>query len=176
MKSLAALSFSIGGLAGLATFLAVGPLSGFFLIWAATIAWAAYFALGADEAAAKNTLVCGIFGTFMACYSAYLIAGIPGDATFGFPLTASFYVTLTVIVLCLAAKIPALSAIPVSVLGYSATFAYLLQTPDMLSRDMLVNVSLQNPMLVISISFAIGVGFAIASARLAAKMTTVSDD
>ena len=39
--SLTALSLSIGGLAGVATFLAVGPLSGFFFIWAATIAWAA---------------------------------------------------------------------------------------------------------------------------------------
>ncbi len=176
MKSLTALSFSIGGLAGLATFLAVGPLSGVFFIWAATIAWAAYFALGADEVAAKNTVVCGIFGTFMACYSAYLIAGIADDAMLGFPLMAAIYVTLTVVAMCLASKIPALSAIPVTVLGYSATFAYLLQTPDMLAREVLLKTSLENPMMVISISFAVGVGFGIASAKLAAAMTTVADD
>jgi hypothetical protein len=34
MNGLSALSVSIGLLAGLATFLAVGPLSGVFLIWA----------------------------------------------------------------------------------------------------------------------------------------------
>jgi len=36
---LTALSISIGVLSGVATFLAVGPASGIFFIWAATIAW-----------------------------------------------------------------------------------------------------------------------------------------
>ena len=54
MNSLSALSVSIGVIAGLATFLAVGPLSGVFLIWAATISWAAYFALGGTDEAAKK--------------------------------------------------------------------------------------------------------------------------
>ncbi len=51
MNNLTALSISIAVLAGLATFLAVGPLSGIFFIWAATIAWAAYFFLGATQEA-----------------------------------------------------------------------------------------------------------------------------
>ncbi len=104
MKSLTALSFSIGGLAGVATFLAVGPLSGVFFIWAATIAWAAYFALGGNKEAAKNTVVCGIYGVFMAWYSAVLITYISPDALLGFPLMAAIIVTAAVIVLCLAAN------------------------------------------------------------------------
>ncbi len=171
MNQLTALSISIGVLAGLATFLAVGPLSGVFFIWAATISWAAYFALGGTTEAAKNTAVCGIFGVALATYAAVLITKISPDAMLGFPLTAAFIVTVSVIVLCLAANIPALSAIPASVLGYSATFAYLLQTPSKLSPEVLLNVGWDNPMLIVSFSLALGVGFGIASAKLAAKLT-----
>ncbi len=173
MNSLTALSVSIGVLAGLATFLAVGPLSGVFFIWALTISWAAYFALGGTPEAAKNTAVCSIFGVVLATYAAFLITKIGPDAMLGFPLTAALIVTLSVIVLCLAANIPALSAIPASVLGYSATFAYLLQTPGKLSPEVLSGVSWENPVMIISFSLAAGVGFGIASAKLAAKWTTV---
>jgi len=176
MNNLTALSLSIGVLAGLATFLAVGPLSGIFFIWAATIAWAAYFALGATKEAAQNTVVCGIFGVFLACYAAFLITKISPDAMLGFPLMAAIIVTISVIVLCLAANIKVLSAIPASVLGYSSTFAYLLQTPDKLTPENLLGVSLDNPLVVISISIVVGTGFGIWSGNLAAKWTTITDD
>ncbi|MCH9698086.1 MAG: DUF1097 domain-containing protein [Gammaproteobacteria bacterium] len=172
MNSLTALSISIGVLAGLATFLAVGPLSGVFFIWAATIAWAAYFALGGDDEALKNTMVCGIFGVAMAWITAILLTDIPADAPLGFPLMAAITVTVAVIVLCLAANIPALATIPASVLGYSSTFAYLLQTPDKLTPDVLLGISLDNPLVVISISIIIGTYFGKASAMLSAHLTT----
>ncbi len=175
MKSLTALSLSIGSLAGLATFLAVGPLSGIFFIWAATIAWASYFALGGNCAAAKNTVICSIFGVFMAWYAAVLIASIAPDCIVPFPLMAGVIVTVSVIVTCLAANIPLLAAIPATVLGYSATFAYLLQTPNMLSKDVLLNTDWENPLLVISFSLIVGTAFGIASGKLAAKWTTIED-
>ncbi len=171
MNSLTALSFSIGILAGVATFLAVGPLSGFFFIWAATIAWAAYFALGGNKEALKNTIVCGIFGVFMAWLTAILIVNIPSNAALGFPMMAAIAVTIAVIVLCLAANIPALATIPASVLGYSATFAYLLQTPDKLTPEVLTGISIDNPLAIISISIVIGTYFGEWSGLLAAKWT-----
>lgn len=171
MNSLTALSFSIGILAGVATFLAVGPLSGFFFIWAATIAWAAYFALGGNKEALKNTIVCGIFGVFMAWLTAILIINIPSNAALGFPMMAAIAVTIAVIVLCLAANIPALATIPASVLGYSATFAYLLQTPDKLTPEVLTGISIDNPLAIISISIVIGTYFGEWSGLLAAKWT-----
>ena len=73
MNNLTALSLSIGILSGVATFLCVGPTAGLFLIWAATIAWAAYFAFGANEAALKNVIICGAFGVFMARIPLYLV-------------------------------------------------------------------------------------------------------
>ena len=173
MNGLSALSVSIGVIAGLATFLAVGPLSGVFLIWAATISWAAYFALGGDDKAAVNTAVCSVFGVIVACYAAYEIATISPDTLLGFPAMAAVIVTVTVIAMCLAANIPALAAIPASVLGYSATFAYVLQTPGILSTDVLLGVSWDNPLLIVSFSLVLGVALGIASAKLAAKLTTI---
>jgi len=175
MNSLTALSLSIGILAGIATFLAVGPLSGVFLIWAATIPWAAYFALGADKEALKNMIVCGIFGVFMAWVTAIELTNIPASIAIGFPAMAAFTVTIAVIVLCLAAIIPAFSCIPASVLGYSATFAYLLQTPGKLTQDVLMSVSLDNPLVVISISIILGTYLGEWSALLSAKLTTESE-
>lgn len=175
MNSLTALSVSIGVLAGVATFFAVGPFSGIFFIWAATIAWAAYFALGADKDALKNMIVCGIFGVVMAWITAIIITKIPADAALGFPLMAAIAVTVAVIVLCLAANIPALATIPASVLGYSATFAYLLQTPDKLTPDVLLGATLDNPLVVISISIVIGTYLGELSALLSTKLTTESD-
>ncbi len=174
MNSLTALSISIGVLAGLATFLAVGPFSGIFLIWAATIAWAAYFALGGNQEALKNTIICGIFGVFMAWLTALEITTIPSDAALGFPFMAALAVTFAVVVLCLAANIPALSTIPASVLGYSSTFAYLLQTPDTLTQDVLLGVSFANPLLVISVSIVVGTYFGQWSAQLSARLTKES--
>ncbi|MDO9105621.1 MAG: DUF1097 domain-containing protein [Methylovulum sp.] len=171
MNKLTALSLSIGVLAGVATFLAVGPLSGVFFIWAATIAWAAYFFLGASKEALVNTIVCGIFGVFMAWVTALLLTEISPEATLGFPFMAAVTVTVAVIVMCLAASCPKLAAIPASVLGYSSTFAYLLQTPDKLNQDVLLGVSLSNPLLVISISIVVGTYFGQLSGQLAAKWT-----
>jgi ABC-type antimicrobial peptide transport system permease subunit len=80
-----------------------------------------------------------------------------------------------VIAACLAANIPALSAIPATVLGYSATFAYVLQTPGILSTNVLLSASWENPVIIVSVSLVLGVAFGIVSAKLAAKMTTIEE-
>lgn len=172
MDKLTALSVSIGVLAGVATFLAVGPLSGVFFIWAATIAWAAYFALGATPEAFKSTINCGIFGVFMAWITAIMLTKVEPSAFPGFSLSAALIVAAVVVVMCLAAKFPRFSAIPASVFGYSSTFAYLLQTPDKMTSDVLLSISLSNPLLVISISFVVGTYFGKWSAQLSAKLTS----
>jgi hypothetical protein len=170
MDKLTALSISISGLSGVATFLAVGPASGIFFIWAATIAWAAYFFLGATKEALKSTIICGIFGVFMAWVTAVILTETSTEAAPGFSVMAAITVSVAVLVLCLAAKIPQLATIPASVLGYSSTFAYLLQTPDKLTQDVLLGISLDNPLLVISISIVVGTFFGQFSAQLAAKL------
>lgn len=173
MDKLTALSVSIATLAGALTFLAVGPASGLFLIWATTIAWAAYFLLGANQAALTNVIICGIFGAFMAVVGAYQITAIAADATLGFPLMAAFAVTASVLVMCLAAAVPKLACIPASVLGYSAVFAYLLQTPDKLTQDVLFSVALNNPFVLVSISIVLGAYVGQLSAQFAAKLESL---
>jgi len=100
-----------------------------------------------------------------------LLTEISPDAAPGFSIMAALTVAVVVVVLCLAANIPQLATIPASVLGYSATFAYLLQTPDTLTQDVLLGVSLSNPLVVISASIVIGTYFGQFSAQLAAKWT-----
>ena len=115
--------------------------------------------------------MCGIFGVVMAWITAVLLTKIPADAVLGFPVMAAITVAVAVLVLCLAANIPQLATIPASVLGYSSTFAYLLQTPEKLSPDVLLGISIDNPLLVVSISIVVGTFFGQWSAQLSAKLT-----
>lgn len=171
MKALTSLSLSIAVLGGVATFLALGPASNIFLIWAVFIAWGGFFALGGTPEALKNIIVCGIFGVFLAWLAAVVIISIPMADSLGLPLWAAIVVAVTVLILCLAANIPLFSAIPASVFGYAPTFAYLLQTPDKLNNAVLLGVDMANPLLVISISIAVGAGFGMASGKLGAALT-----
>jgi hypothetical protein len=170
VDKLTALSLSIGGLAGVATFLAVGPASGFFFIWAATIPWAVFFLLGANKEAICKNIICSIFGVLMAWGTALMLTEISPNTMLGFPFMAAFTVAVSVVVLCLAANIPQLATIPCSVIGYSLTFAYLLQTPDKLNKEVLLGFSISNPLLVISISIVLGTCLGLWSTQVAAKI------
>jgi hypothetical protein len=170
VDKLTALSLSIGGLAGVATFLAVGPLSGVFLIWAATVPWAVFFLLGGNKEAICKNITCSLFGLVMAWGTALMLTEISPATALGFPFMAAFTVAVSVVVLCLAANIPQLATIPCSVVGYSLTFAYLLQTPDRLTKDVLLGASLANPLVVIAISIVLGTYLGVWSAQLAEKL------
>jgi len=173
MNNLTALSLSIGTLSGVATFLAVGPTAGLFLIWALTIAWAAYFAFGATKEALKNVIVCGVFGVAMAWIAAVLITTIPAGS-FAFPVMASVAVAVSVVVLCLAAHFPQFATIPASVLGYSATFAYLLEGGK-LTQDVLLSAHWGNPLLIVSFSLALGAYFGEGSVLLSNKIQELAN-
>ncbi len=172
MKSLVALSVSIGVLGAVATWLALGPASGFILIWAVFVGWATFFAVGGDGPALTNTIVCGIFGAICAWVAALVILGVPMADTLGLPVWAAIVVGVTVLIMCLAAHIPALSTIPASVLGYASTFAYLLQTPDKLSMDAITGANFNNALIVIAVSLAVGAIFGSLSGKLGAMLTS----
>ncbi len=171
MKNLNALAVSISVLGAIATFLALGPLSGVFLIWAAFVAWGAFFALGADMAALQKVIVCGIFGALVAWLVAVVILSVPLAASLGLPLWAAIVVGVGVVVVVLAANVPALATIPATVFGFAASFAYLLQTPDVLKLETLLSGSLKNSLVVIPLSLIVGTAFGMVSARWGAAMT-----
>jgi hypothetical protein len=171
MKSLNALAISISLLGALATFLALGPLSGVYLIWAAFVAWGAFYALGGDVAALKKIVICGIFGALVAWAVAVVILTVPMAATLGLPMWAALVVGAGVLVVVLAANVPSLATIPATVFGFASSFAYLLQTPDVLNADVLLSLSMKNSLIVISLSLIAGAVFGLLSARLGSAMT-----
>ncbi|MCX7240646.1 MAG: DUF1097 domain-containing protein [Burkholderiales bacterium] len=171
MKNLNALAVSISVLGALATFLALGPLGGVFLIWAAFVAWGAFFALGADMAALQKVIVCGIYGALVAWVVAVAILALPFAGVLGLPLWAAIVVGVGVVAVVLAANVPALATIPATVFGFASSFAYLLQTPDVLKLEVLLSPSLKNSLVLISLSLIIGSLFGLASARWGAALT-----
>jgi hypothetical protein len=168
MSSLVALAVSIGVLGGVATilYLKLG-----LLIWAGFIAWACFFHSGGNTTALTSTIVCNTFGAFCAWVAAVVILSFPLADSLTLPVWAGIVVGITVMLMVLAAKVPALSTIPASVYGYAAVFAYLLQTPETLTKDKLLSASLGNAFLIVVISMILGALFGFVSAKMAGTMT-----
>ncbi|MDH5358351.1 MAG: DUF1097 domain-containing protein [Gammaproteobacteria bacterium] len=161
MSGLVALSLSIGVLGGVATWLAFGPLAGMVTIWGIFIAWGSYFHNGADDAALKNTIVCGIFGSVMAGIAFILMAAVPlGDL-----LNAPVWVAVTVFVLVFGSQVPALSVIPTAVYGYAATAAYAIHVGGSATA-----MDFSNPVAVISLSIIVGTLFGLVSNKVSAML------
>ena len=163
MSQLVALSVSIGLLGGIATilYLKLG-----LLIWAGFIAWACFFHSGGDTNALKNTIVCNAFGAVCAWVAAVIILSVPLGEKLSLPVWAGIVVGLTVLVMCLAAQIKALSSIPASVYGYASVFAFLLQTPETMTKEKLMSASSANALVIVIASMLIGALFGLASGKM----------
>jgi hypothetical protein len=169
MSQLAALSLSIGVLGGIATwvFLTVGGV----LIWAAFVAWACFFHTGGNANALRDTIIGNIFGAVVATLAALAILTIPGANALGLPLWAGIVVGITAWAICIAANIKMFSVIPANVYGYACTFAFLLQTPEKLSVAALTSFSINNGLIVVALSMAIGAVLGFLSGKLGAALT-----
>jgi hypothetical protein len=168
MSVLKATALSVGVFAGIATwlFLSVGSI----LIWAAFVAWACFFHCGGDNDALKTTIVGNIFGVVAGWVAALAILYIPLAGVLTLPLWAGIVIVITVIIVVLASSIPALASIPASVYGYACAFAFLLQTPDKLTKAALVSPSFDNVLVVVIVSMVIGALFGWASGKGAGAM------
>ena len=164
MGIIQALAISIGALAGIATYLFLGPAGGLGLqIWAAFIAWACFFHCGGKEAGLSKTIIHNIFGSVMAWIALLLTVDVFAGAL-GVPLAAGVAVAVTVVVLVLAASNPILSDIPASVFGFAPVAGLFLLDAK---HQALTSASLDNPMVNIVISMAIGAVFAYVSEKIA---------
>ena len=172
MSSLVALSISIGVLGGVATALSLGPLAGIVYIWVAFIAWACYFAIGGDQKALQNTIVCGIFGAVTAWVALLVILGIPLGETLTVPIWAGVVVAGSVLVMCLLAHVEILSSIPASVLGYASVAGYALQTEGAFSMEALSSVGTGNALVVVAISIFVGAVFGMISGKVGGMLTS----
>ena len=163
MSVLIATALSVGVLAGIATwlFLSVGTI----LIWAAFVAWACFFHCGGDGDALKTTIIGNIFGVVAGWVAALAILYIPLAEVLTLPLWAGIVIVITVIIVVMASSIPALASIPASVYGYACAFAFLLQTPEKLTKAALVSPSFDNVLVVVIVSMVIGALFGWASGK-----------
>lgn len=172
MSSLVALSVSIGVLGGVATALSLGPLSGIVLIWVAFIAWACYFAIGGDQKALQNTIVCGILGAVVAWVALLVILSIPLGETLTVPIWAGAVVAGSVLVMCLLAHVEYFSSIPASVLGYASVAAYALQTEGAFTMEALSSASTSNALVVVAISVVVGAVFGMISGKVGGMLSS----
>jgi len=164
MSQLVALSLSIGILGAVATFIFLQFMPS-YLIWAAFIAWACFFATGGNTDALKKTITCNIFGAFCAWVAAVLIVSIPATN-----VTIALIVGVTVLVLCLAAHISALSTIPASVYGYASVFAFLLGKGS-LTKEALLSATPANALIAVGASMVVGAIFGLLSGKMAGALT-----
>lgn len=172
MKSLVALSISIGVLGGIAAALCLGPLSGKVLIWAVFIGWAVYFVLGGDGKALQKTVICNVLGAILAWITLLIILAIPLAGALSLPIWAGIVIGVLVTIMCLLAHIEIFDSIPASVIGYACVAAYALQTPDALTMNALTSGSFSNPLIVIGVSLVIGAILGMISGKVGAALTS----
>jgi Protein of unknown function (DUF1097) len=168
MPLLTALALSIGILGGIATWLFVGPLAVLGLqIWAAFIAWAAYYHSGGKGASLKTNIPAHIWGAILGWIALYGITLLAGSL--GVPLAAGISVAITVIVLVLGANVPALAQIPSSVYGYASVAAYGLLAGKM--ATLTSGSIIENPLINIVASMIVGALLGWLSERIAGALT-----
>ena len=167
MPLLTALAISIGLLGGIATWLFTGPMAGMSLqIWAAFIAWAAFYHSGGGEAALKTNIPAHVFGALIGLLA--LIGTTTLAGSLGVPLAAGISVGIGAAVIVLAANIGALASIPSSVYGFAACAGYALLGGKL---GTLTSTSLvDNPWINASASMIIGALFGYVSQKIGAAM------
>ena len=73
--------------------------------------------------------------------------------------------------LVLGSRTKLVSVLPASVLGYAATYAYVVQTPGALETDALLHLGRLDGVIVVSVSMVLGALLGVLSQRLARVLT-----
>jgi uncharacterized protein DUF1097 len=178
MPALFALSLSIAVLGAVWAYLALGPLSP-LLVWAGFIAWGCFFHSGGDTKALVKTISGNAYGALVAWIALLLIfkMGVGGAGT----AAIAGVVGVTVFFLVIVASIEPLSVVPANVYGYAATVAYSLHqasaaaaSPGERGTGPLQNLTtagLENPLVLLIVSMAIGAVLGFLSGKLAGALT-----
>lgn len=168
MPLLTALAISIGLLGGIATWLFTGPVLGALglQIWAAFIAWAAYYHSGGTTAALRSNIPAHIFGALVGYIVLILLGNLAGSL--GVPVAAGILVAIGAAIIVLAANVPALASIPSSVYGFGCVAAYALLAGKL---GTLMSASIvDNPFINIVVSMIIGAVFAFLSEKIGSSL------
>jgi hypothetical protein len=172
MSQLSALSLSIGILGAVWAFLALGPLSGFVLVWAGFIAWGCYFHSGANSNALTKTITGTIYGAIIGWIALLIIVNVSVPALG--VIWPAIVVGVTVFFLVIVASMNLLSIVPANVYGYAAIVAYSLQTtpaaPATGPLQNLTSGTFANPLVLVVVSLVIGALFGYASNQLSSAL------
>lgn len=160
-----ALGVSLGICALVWTYLALGVLSGFVAVWGGFIAWGAYFTNGKGTDNLQKTITATIFGAVLAGVAVIINNYIGVTGSFAWPIA----VGVTVWGLTALAGNKYFANIPANVFGYAATFGLMLttNTADMYSVTV---VGMENPVILMSVSFVFGSLAGVASEKVAGML------
>src|SRR3984893_7925904 len=174
MTQVITLALSIAVLGGIWAFLALGPLSGFVLVWAGFIGWGCFFHSGANYNALVKTIVGNAYGALVAWVALLIIVNVPLPGLGA--VWPAIVVGVTVFFLVIVASIDLLSVVPANVYGYAALVAYSLHQPSAAPAtgplQNLVSPSFANPLVLLIASMVIGALFGYASDQLAKVLPT----
>lgn len=121
MDIVTGLAVVIGVMGAIATWAAVTIGSPYILIWAIFVAWGSFYHCGGKDAGLQKSVAANIWGVICAAV-ALLAAQAMGVSA----ITAGLSVGVSIVVLILGSKLPALSVIPSAVYGYASTAALVL--------------------------------------------------
>lgn len=153
------------------TYLALGPLSGIFSIWAVFVFIATGVAIGGTNEAFKNLVICGFLGVVLAWLASLIILSVPLAASLTLPVWAAIVVGILASFIGWMANLPIFGAVPATVVGFACTFAYLLQTKGMLATKVLLSLNVINPLVLMAISLVVAAGSGIAIVFMTGKLT-----
>lgn len=176
MTPLVALSVSIAVLGAIWAFLALGPLSGFVLVWAGFIAWGCFFHSGGDNNALVRTIAGTAYGALIGWIALMVVVHVPVPALG--TIWLAIVVGVTVFCLVIVSSVDQLSVVPANVYGYAAIVAYSLHQPSSPPATgplaNLVSPSFANPLILLIISMVAGAVFGYLSGQLAKTLTRAS--
>jgi hypothetical protein len=170
MSQLVALSISIAVLGAVWAFLALGPLTGFVLVWAGFIAWGCFFHTGGDTNALIKTIAGTAYGVLVGWIALLIIVYVPMPSASA--VWPAIVVGVTVFFLVIVASVEQLSAVPANVYGYAAVVGYSLHQPTALQN--LTAPSFANPLILLIVSMAIGAVFGYLSSEATKLLKTTS--
>ena len=164
MSANTALAVSVGVLGAIATWLFLGPLGGALAIWAAFIAWGCYFHCGGKETGLQTTILNNAAGAIIAGIT-LMVAGAAVGESLPAAVWPAICVGVGVAAMVLLANVPMFSTIPAQVYGFASVAAYALMKGGSMTA-----ASLENPVVVVILSMAIGATFGYVSEKLAGML------
>ncbi len=151
MSQLLALSVSVAVLGAVWSWICLGPLSGYLLVWVGFVGAGCFFAAGGDQKALIRTIVGIVYGAVIAWITLLIISKVPVPSLGA--VWPAIVIGVLVFFLVIVASIDVLSVVPANVYGFAMVAGYTLAKGNM---DDLTVASFANPLILVAVSGACG--------------------